>query len=74
MSGVILPFPRVVRTRAPGRPFGAVRFARDWVLNRDRQPERILELARAGLSVDAIALLTGWGPLAIRRLIAAGPS
>jgi hypothetical protein len=72
MGGMILPFPRAFRTAPRGSPFGLVRIARDWWLHPDQQPKRIRELARAGLSVDAIALLTAKGTLEIKQVIAEG--
>lgn len=43
------------------------RLQSNWLLAKSRQPQRIRQLAAAGLSIDAICILTGWGPRAVRE-------
>jgi hypothetical protein len=42
---------------------------RPWRLHPAAQPRRIRELARSGLSTDAISLITGWGTLRIQSVL-----
>ena len=49
-------------------PFGK------WGLHAAHQPERIRELARAGLHPQLIAVLCGWGLDAIERELRGGPT
>lgn len=49
-------------------PFGP------WNFPAAHQPERIRQLARAGLHPQAIAIITGWGLLAIQRELTRRPT